>query len=67
MADYIVTIEGDRIVKATEVVRCGECEFYDVGYRFGDRWCRRLGLVGAFDWNQFCCHGERREDERTDQ
>ena len=36
MADYIVTIEGDRIVKATElvmpyldIVRCEECMYYD--------------------------------------
>ena len=28
MADYIITIEGDRIVKATEIVRCEDCFYF---------------------------------------
>lgn len=41
------------------VVRCKDCEFYDKD----EKWCRRLGLCGAFDENGFCSHGERRKDD----
>ena len=41
-----------------EVVRCKDCEFYTAE----ERWCRRLGLCGAFDGDGFCCYGERREN-----
>lgn len=44
---------------AVKVVRCADCEFYTEE----DRWCRRLGLCGAFDRDGFCSHGERSEDE----
>ena len=40
------------------VVRCKECRYYDAD----EKWCRRLGLCGAFDADGFCCHGERSED-----
>lgn len=40
-----------------EVVQCKDCEFYDED----EKWCRRLGLCGAFNGNDFCSHGERRE------
>lgn len=45
--------------KRTEVVRCKDCEFYTAD----ELWCRRLGLCGAFDPDDFCSHAERREDE----
>lgn len=40
------------------VVRCKDCEFYTEE----ERWCRRLGLCGAFDTNGYCSHAERREE-----
>ena len=40
------------------VVRCKDCEFYTEE----ERWCRRLGLCGAFDTNDYCSHAERREE-----
>lgn len=47
------------IVDAVPVVRCKDCEFYTEE----ERWCRRLGLCGAFNENDYCSRGERREDE----
>lgn len=47
--------ETGRIV---EVVRCKDCEYYTAE----ERWCRRLGLCGAFDPDGFCCWGERKSD-----
>jgi len=43
---------------AVEVVKCKDCKFYSED----EKWCRRLGLCGAFNKNDFCSHGER-EDE----
>lgn len=40
------------------VVRCKDCEFYTEE----ERWCRRLGLCGAFDANGYCSHAERSEE-----
>lgn len=45
-------------VKAKELVLCKNCEFYTEE----ERWCRRLGLCGAFDQNGYCSHAERKED-----
>lgn len=39
-----------------EVVRCRDCEYYTKE----ERWCRRLGLCGAFNKDDFCSHGERK-------
>ena len=45
------------------LVRCRDYEFYDAS----EKWCRRLGLCGVFDLNDYCSHGELREDaEKTD-
>lgn len=51
----------DHMAKSdiVEVVRCKDCEFYTEE----ERWCRRLGLCGAFDPNGYCSHAERSEDE----
>ena len=46
-------------IDAVEVVRCRDCEYYTEE----ERWCRRLGLCGAFDQNGYCSHAERRTDE----
>lgn len=45
----------DRVPEV--VVRCKECRYYDENVR----WCRRLGLVGAFDKDGFCARGKRRK------
>lgn len=55
----IIDIEHAQTVDAVEVVRCKDCEFYTED----EKWCRRLGLCGAFDAGGFCSHGERRTDE----
>lgn len=41
-------------VDAVEVVRCKDCEFYTED----EKWCRWLGLIGAFNEDGFCSHGE---------
>ncbi len=46
-------------IDAAPVVRCKDCEFYTED----EKWCRRLGLCGAFDADGFCSHGERRTNE----
>lgn len=43
-----------------EIIRCKDCRYY----KENERWCRRLGLVGAFNKDGFCSRGERRTDER---
>ena len=61
-------------IDAVPVVRCKDCRYYD--YPFSDsaaarvsdganpeRWCCRLGLVGAFDKDDYCSHGERKTAE----
>ncbi|MBO7205685.1 MAG: hypothetical protein J6V08_04630, partial [Candidatus Methanomethylophilaceae archaeon] len=40
------------------VTRCRDCRFYTEE----DRWCRRLGLCGAFDPNDYCSHAEEGEE-----
>lgn len=47
-----------RSADVVKVVRCKECEFYNTD----EKWCIRLGLCGAFNENDFCSQGERRED-----
>lgn len=54
----------------SEIVRCKDCRYY--GDPFGpdagadsERWCFLLGLVEAFDKDDYCSHGERRSDERV--
>ena len=42
-----------------EIIRCEDCRYY----KEDERWCRRLGLVGAFDKNDYCSRGERRRDD----
>lgn len=42
-----------------DIIRCKDCEYYTEE----ERWCRRLGLCGAFDQNDYCSHAERRTDE----
>lgn len=51
-------IESAPTIDAVPVVRCKDCEFYTEE----ERWCRRLGLCGAFDTNDFCSHAERSEE-----
>ena len=47
-----------RLPSVEPVVRCKDCEFYTEE----ERWCRRLGLCGAFDANGYCSHAERSEE-----
>lgn len=44
--------------KVSNIVRCRDCEYYTAE----DKWCRRLGLCGAFNEDGFCSYGERRDD-----
>ena len=45
-------------IDAVPVVRCKDCKFYTEE----ERWCRRLGLCGAFDKDGYCSHAEREDD-----
>ena len=53
------TFAKERGADVVEVVRCKDCEFYDED----EKWCRRLGLCGAFNGNDFCSHGEMKEND----
>ena len=57
--EFINTINDAPTIDAVPVVRCGDCRYY----KEPERWCRRLGLVGAFDNKGFCSRGERRTDD----
>jgi len=41
------------------VIRCRDCRFYTEE----ERWCRWLGLCGAFDPNDYCSHAEEGSEE----
>ena len=63
--EYAIRHVADDIKKLPSadvepVVRCKDCEFYTKE----ERWCRRLGLCGAFDTNCYCSHAERRKNGR---
>lgn len=60
-AGFRSVIEDMPTIDAVTVVRCKDCEFYTEE----ERWCRRLGLCGAFDPNGYCSHAERSEDGET--
>ena len=51
----ITDVENAPTIDAVPVVRCKDCKFYTED----EKWCRRLGLCGAFNENDFCSHGER--------
>lgn len=66
MSEYIVRIDEDapddfaRAVSTEivqELVRCGECEFYDNDFGYCVEWQREKPL----DW--FCADGERKGEE----
>lgn len=61
VSEYIPTnsVEYRREVMWGHLVRCNDCEYYTAE----EKWCRRLGLCGAFDGDGYCSHGERRKDE----
>ena len=48
-----------RGIRYVPVVMCKECEYYTAE----EKWCRRLGLCGAFDGEGYCSHGEFRKGE----
>lgn len=51
-------LRNDPESEWVEIVRCKDCEFYTED----EKWCRRLGLCGAFDADGFCSMGERKDD-----
>lgn len=53
------SVEYRRQINWSPLVRCKDCEFYNAD----EKWCRRLGLCGAFNEDGFCSHGERKEDD----
>ena len=57
VSEYMPTnsVEYRRQIKWNPLVRCKDCEYYYAD----EKWCRRLGLCGAFDAEGFCSHGER--------
>lgn len=50
--------ERDKILRniKTEIVRCGECKYFDK-----DECCSKNGIM-IWDLDWFCADGERRED-----
>lgn len=60
-ADEVAQRIFEAMSDTVTVVRCKDCEFY----KEEECWCRRLGLCGAFHPNDYCSHGERREDETS--
>lgn len=56
---FATTVEWSPTIEAEPVTRCRDCEFYTEE----ERWCRRLGLCGAFDPNDYCSHAEERAEE----
>lgn len=57
-AEFLEIIEKQPTVDAVPVIRCKDCDYYTAE----ERWCRRLGLCGAFGEDDFCCHGERKKE-----
>ena len=57
--DIIPIIDKAPTIEAEPITRCRDCKFYTEE----DRWCRRLGLCGAFDPNDYCSHAEEGEEE----
>ena len=60
-------VDGPMLI-SKKLVRCKDCRYYGNPFGLGagadsERWCFLLGLVGAFDNDDFCSHGERRTDE----
>lgn len=55
---YAAGFVDGRAARDAEIVRCKDCEYYTVE----EKWCRRLGLCGAFNEDGFCSCGERRDD-----
>lgn len=55
---YAAGFVDGRAARDAEIVRCKDCEYYTAE----EKWCRRLGLCGAFNEDGFCSKGERRDD-----
>lgn len=53
MIGHLPTIEVEP------VTRCRDCKFYTEE----ERWCRRLGLCGAFAPNDYCSHAEEGSED----
>ena len=62
---YCQNLEG---VEATELdlVRCGECKYYDTESRTFPCCTDIFGAVRYMEADGFCSKGERRADEHTD-
>lgn len=58
MENLVSVVKSVPTIDAVPVVRCKDCEYYTED----ERWCRRLGLCGAFDPDDYCSHSERSED-----
>lgn len=68
LSDYYHHRDDAEIIDAVPVVRCEDCRYYGNPFGLGagadsERWCYLLGLVGAFDKDDYCSHGERRTDD----
>ena len=47
-----------------EVVRCEECKYRVLDTVNGEDWCNHtLGLCGEVYATDFCCHGERKDND----
>ena len=52
-------IENAPTINAVEVVRCKDCIAFDSSYKV----CKRYGgMASSIDEDDFCSHGERKEE-----
>ena len=59
-----------KSVCVEKIVRCKDCRYYDYPFpdpkesadAYPERWCCLLGMGGAFGKDDYCSHGERRNE-----
>ena len=54
----------NKTVDAVEVVRCKDCKYRVLDKVNGEDWCKHtLGLCSEVYATDYCCHGERKDNE----
>ena len=62
MSEYIFWQDDSGIYKREEIVRCKDCEHYDEGRCYADKWSTAsLMPAHRVASDGFCAWGERRE------
>lgn len=56
--------ESYQVFKYVEVVRCEDCKYRVLDTVSGEDWCNHtLGLCSEVYATDFCCHGERKDND----